>query len=469
MVARLSQLILGVFLVLGAGSVVILVGLLARRRPDWLLAVFSVVIVLTPKSGALSLGTFGGRNVLGTDPVLAVAVAAAIIGVPQLHRRFRRSGVRLVALLLMIAAQAIIGFLIHSTDALLQLRGLLVLIGLSAFVLSLDDDRDLRGLVRRWLYWTAGALCVLAVQRAATGGLGNANLVQYTPDGGAITSRIENADQIVVVAAAAIQSLFEQTEKYRPAVAVRTSMFFAVVLIAQHRSVWVATAAGVGIMAARAIPWRKVVGVAIGVVFLGCLASPVIIFSSLGSTVERSLADSLSTVSATTGTGGARLNDSGQLVTRALAKGSPVVLFGSPFGTPVERFENGRLVTFNPHDAYLEIFLNLGLVGLGIVVTVLLPLMVRAWKGRGAELGLFVLFVIYSFAYPFPTQLAPVLAALFVMPERAPELVVAPIALQRQRGSLQVRRLHSPSNLPLRPGRPQAGTYSNATVSTVRL
>ena len=433
-----SRIALVVFAFLSAGALVsisLLFGRLARRVPGLLLASFSLVILLTPRSGALSLGHVGPRQVLGVDPVLLVAIGAATRGLPNLARRLGAMRIRCTLLLVMVVTQTLLGFLIYSNRALLEVRSLLVLIGLIMFMLSLDEDHDLEQLARSWLYWTAGALCLLALERAATSGVGNANSSVLTSTGELITTRVANASQIIVVAAAGLLSLYENARRSSVPTVLRTGAFFAVVLVGQHRTVWVAMTTGVIMIAARSVRPHQLTRAVGGLVLLCVLLSPVIVLSGAAGKAGASVSDSLSSVSTTTGTGGARVSSTGQLITRARARGPLIELFGGNYGTPVERIEAGRLVTYQPHDAYVQAFLNSGLVGLGLFLAVLLPLWRRAWRQRDGWLAVITLFLVYSSGYSFPYELAPVLAALFIPAVRARVMPAAIAAETREAAS----------------------------------
>jgi len=436
-----SRIALIVFTLLTAGALISmtsLLGGLARRVPGVLLAAFSLVILLTPRSGQLSLGHVGPRQILGVDPVLLVAIGAAARGLPNLARRLGGLRMRCAFILVMVVTQTALGYLIYRNQALLEVRPLLVLIGLIMFLLSLDEGHDLEQLARSWLYWTAGALCLLALERAATSGIGNANLRIVTSTGDLITSRVANASQVAVVAAAGLLSLYENARRSSLPTVLRTVAFFAVVLVAQHRSVWVATTAGVIVLAGRSVRPQQLTRVVGQFTLLCVLLSPVLVVSGAAAKVGASVSESLASVSTTTGTGGARVSSTGQLITRARARGPLIELFGGNYGTPVERIEGGRLVTYQPHDAYVQAFLNSGLVGLGLFLAVLLSLLRGAWRQRGGGLAIITLFLVYSFAYSFPYELAPALAALFSRTVQATETPTA-VASETRKGAARRR------------------------------
>lgn len=407
--AWLTMIFLGLLSMtfLGAG--------LARHRPQWLLGAFSIVILLTPRSGEFSLGHVGGRQVLGEDPVLVVALVGAFLGLSRLAERLGSLRHRAGFLALLVAFHLVAGYVIYANDAILSARSFVLIVALVAFLLSLDEDKDVEALVRSWLLWTSGALSLLALERAVTGGIGNANTQVLTAAGESVTTRVEIASQIAIVAAAALLSLYETLLKPRPATVVRTAAFILVVLIGQHRSVWFAAAAGLAVLLIRSVRPLQVARGLGALAFIAVLLSPVIVYSGIGSKIGVALSDSVSTLSTTTGTGGGRVSGNGQLIAHAREKGTVTVLFGSHYGAPVERIENGRLVTYQAHDAYVQTFLDVGLVGLATILALLLPLLSRAWRHRGGWLAVGVLFMVYSVAYAFPPQLAPVLAALCVL------------------------------------------------------
>lgn len=66
------------------------------------------------------------------------------------------------------------------------------------------------------------------------------------------------------------------------------------------------------------------------------------------------------------------------LVGRAIAEGPFRILFGGGFGIGYERRLNGADILFSPHNMYVEIFLNAGLLGLLPMIAFFLTLLRRA-------------------------------------------------------------------------------------------
>lgn len=405
--------LLGLLAVMGA---VFRLGHLARRHPQWLLGAYSLVLVTLPKTGqAESLVSVLGLNVLVVDPILLVMIAGAVFGSSTLLERLKGFNVRSMSFVALVLAYALVGLGLHGKASLNEARGMLFMLGFVAFLLSLPKDRDLIHVVRSWLYWTAFGLCVAASVRAAQSGLGNANDVVLLADGTTIATRVLTAQQALVVAAAALLSIADALRVSGALPLARTVLYLVVVVVAQTRSVWLASVAGVLLLFIRGVPKRRLPAIAVSTLIIGPFVAVALILTSVGGEVANAVSTSFASASATTGTGGARIDDNRQLIQRARSQGADVVLFGTTYGAPFVRTENGRLVTFQPHDGYVQTFLEMGLVGLGLVLSILLPLWRRAWRARSIWLGLATLFLVFSISYGFPEDLAPVVAVLFTL------------------------------------------------------
>lgn len=70
------------------------------------------------------------------------------------------------------------------------------------------------------------------------------------------------------------------------------------------------------------------------------------------------------------------------LVKQALAQGPGTILFGTGFGGSFDRLMGGGTVTVSPHNAYVEIFLDSGLLGLGFYVAFFAQVALSLWQRR---------------------------------------------------------------------------------------
>ncbi len=415
-----------------------LLAIWARSQPWVVLLPLSAVIVLTPKTGATPLATLAGRAVLPVDVVLALAAVAAALGIGHLSNNLRGSRLAAVVLVLASAVSFGAGFGTFGTRAVLELRPLLALLTLTAYVLSLDAVNAVAA-VRRWLYFTAGALVVLAAGRVITQGLGNANDLVLV-DGQMVTTRPLVSSQAALVGAAALIAGYDWATGRGSRFGAAAACFAAVVVLTQHRSVWVATLAG-GLLLLPRLAAARVVKATLVVLWASALLAPLLLLPAWGDTLTATLARSAATASLSSGTGGDRTASAALLVRRSLDAGLSDVLLGRPYGSGWERSVLGRVETYQPHNAYVQTFGRSGLVGLIAVLVVVGSALARRRRPPSAQVavGWVALFAVYSTAYAFPFELAP-LVAIAVMNGAAlaaPE-VGTPAARLTQREPLPV-------------------------------
>lgn len=154
------------------------------------------------------------------------------------------------------------------------------------------------------------------------------------------------------------------------------AMVFAVfVLVLQHRSVWVASMAGMGTLAfalsrAKKGAAMKMAAIGIGIVVLVGIAATSMkdVSSSIQSQAERAVGEG--------GTfQGGRVNSWAALLKDWGTSGSPVTyLIGKPFGSGYERYTSDyaqKAVTYQPHNYYVQLLFRGGLIGLGAFLWVL--------------------------------------------------------------------------------------------------
>jgi hypothetical protein len=174
-----------------------------------------------------------------------------------------------------------------------------------------------------------------------------------------------------------------------------------IVILLQHRTVWVVVAAmavaGWALRPAR--PGQRILSGAFGVTALGlaALAFYVGAFGNVGGTLAASAEEARSTHSTLTW----RVMGWQDL----LDKPRSVVewLIGTPFGAGYERYVNGTLVEFSPHDYYLHVGMRLGVMGLALLVAAYTLIWWRLPRDSPSSLPLRVLIVgqlVFFVAYP---------------------------------------------------------------------
>lgn len=158
-------------------------------------------------------------------------------------------------------------------------------------------------------------------------------------------------------------------------------LFAAFVLVLQHRTVWVASLGGVGMLAfvlskARAGVGMKMVAAGVGVVVLvGVMATSLQgVSGSIQSQAERAVS------SGGTFYGG-RVTSWVALLKDWAGSGSPsTYLIGKPFGGGYERYTTDfaqKAVTYQPHNYYVQLLYRGGLIGLAAFLWVM-------WHAAGA-------------------------------------------------------------------------------------
>lgn len=182
----------------------------------------------------------------------------------------------------------------------------------------------------------------------------------------------------------------------------RTTLFaslfmLGLVVVLQHRSVWVATLGALAVLAwhqraevsAKAFP---IIGM--GVVMLGLAATFVALDPS--SRLSGALEKSVVSVTESRGTHIDRMIGWQELLTDfARSAGPENWLLGKPYGSGYERIVLGRLQEFSPHNYYVQLLLRLGLVGLLLFLWVHFTLRHRVRAGVTSGLSAPVLHTVF--------------------------------------------------------------------------
>jgi hypothetical protein len=160
-----------------------------------------------------------------------------------------------------------------------------------------------------------------------------------------------------------------------------TGLVFVVFLgLSQHRSVWLAALfAGVAAYVTVGSPARRLL--TRWVLLAGVLLLVPLIVGPGGAV----LGDLRSAVT-DLGTYDARTFGWSSLIGRAWGEGPFTVFFGAPFGSGYERVEPGLIVvSYNPHNWYVSIFLRLGVVGLVGYIAIIGAAIIRGARERAGQ------------------------------------------------------------------------------------
>jgi hypothetical protein len=419
------------FYLFAAMTLVTVAILVAWAHPRVALLALGVLTVMATDATPVPLLTVLSTAVFPPDILAIVLAGAAILRGAQLRKNLEGLGIAALILVVLFSTNLVFGISTFGTGAIVQARPTIYLLAGTAYFLSLDLA-ELKDSILRYTVWVGVALAVLGVWRWGTRGLGSADELFQAADGSFQLTRIMIAPQAMVVACGALISLWKWTEGRRQGDAILTSVLFAIVALAQHRTVWAATIGALVVMLVFARPDLRrrlaLVGVGAAVVLAPLVAGGVL------SPILAHLGKSASTASLDSGTFGWREQGWGQLIQTSKGRGAPTVLFGDDFGQSTNRIINGQLVTVSAHSFYVSTFLRAGLVG----IFVLVPLIGRWLRRRGQPLmlALGVALGLYGVAYSVDFLVAPIVALLL----SRPVLRAGPIGLR-------ITRLHGATGL----------------------
>jgi hypothetical protein len=385
----------------------------ASRHSSWFVLVpLSVVAIFTPRSAPdLYLGTVAGIQVRLIDVVAVVAATSALTRWPSIVRRLGRARWAALGVTVFTAASLVAGAAAFGTGAWVSGSSLPVALALGSYMLSMPDAEESLEVGLRWLALTGLALCGVAAFNWWSTGLGTAD-ESIVIDGSLTTGRILVSWQALMVAAAGLVLVLLSWQRRSARALSGALLCLLVVVLAQHRSVWVATVAGV-IVVLYYLGQRRGLAAGLVCVWALLLLSPL----SAAAPVREVLAElssSLASASTSSGTGGTRFLGAGVIVQQQLEQGPWTILFGSPFGTPWNRVIEGTLVTFQPHNLYVEMFARVGLVGLLLLVALLLVGFRRQLRSRGLLGPVVAAALVYGLSYGLPVLLAPLLGLALV-------------------------------------------------------
>lgn len=415
------------FLTIGAAAIMALAVCLARRSAWVVLVPLGLLVVATPKTGELALGSIAGVQVRLIDAIAVIAGGAALTRFRFIRQRVTGISVPLLLFIVLAVLSLAAGALVYGTAAWLSASTALVSLAVGAYALSLVDWLSTLRTVEQWLILASAGVCVVAVWNAVSDGLGSASEL-VTINGELLTSRVIVSWQALFVSAAAMVLLNRAVEQARWRPAALALPFLAIVIVAQHRSVWAATLVGAISLLPR-LGLTRTARVALVSAWSLLLLAPLALVVQ-GSGLWGSVLSSLDSVSASSGTGGVRFEGAQVIVGQQLSQGPWTVLFGSPYGSPWDRVVQGRLISFQPHNFYVEVMARAGLVALACLIVLLWSMFRRQQKARTSLAPVVALTAAYCLAYGFPIVLAPAIGLAASKPESPPDETATDAAKQ---------------------------------------
>jgi len=199
----------------------------------------------------------------------------------------------------------------------------------------------------------------------------------------------------------------------RPGLLLLTVVCLLLTLLLFHRSVWFSTLAGLtALMLVNPRNLVPVSGIILVVSLIGGVAAGLagglgqdLLAAPLASAVGEALSENSSLDWRVTGWE--------ILLQRTFAEGPLSILFGGGFGTGYERVIGWSEIGYSPHNVYVEIFINAGLVGLGLWLLFHAATVFVLWTrqvpedtllDRGASIALMVSLLAYGLPYSPPTE-----------------------------------------------------------------
>ncbi|WP_285245872.1 O-antigen ligase family protein [Pseudarthrobacter sp. fls2-241-R2A-127] len=355
--------------------------------------------------------SIGNIHVFQEDAISALLLAVTILSVRTVWQNLGQRALIPLLMLAVLVVNLAIGFKSFGMPAIVEFRPFFYFFACLAWGLSLDwAGESAKKHARYFLYICGWGLVAIAALNIAKHGIASSSDMYIDPEGTYHTLRPVVASQAAVLTVAGLYALYEWGRVRGAKLFLSGIAFSGVVIVAQHRSVWIAFAAGIlvlGLRAASAIRWR----IALLAIFssFGIL---ILALSGALTTVMDSFAASIDAVTATNSTLTDRTSGWDSLVSDSLSRGPAAVLFGQPFGTGYLRIgPNGLPQTYAPHNWYVSIYLRTGIVGALSFSSILLGALVRLAKQRSIWAGVMACIAVFALAYTVQWFIAPLIAA----------------------------------------------------------
>jgi O-antigen ligase len=384
MEALLATPAVGAMVVLGSGRL--------YTRPAFGAALVLILylmnaVVVSPLSGELAGFTLYPEDVVFSG-VFAVAVLRLTVGGYLLARHWPW---------LLFGAATMVSFTMGSQlyglkPAGVEYRSVFYVVAGCLYSASFRVDSEEAGrLVRLWL-WSAALLVVLAWLRWAAEFLQLGVRSQWAGVGGDNPMRVLNAGQAFFLSQAFVTTVYLLRHvTARAVLSCYAGLLLVTVILLQHRSVWVVTAACCLMLAWRERALRKLLGVVALALVLG--APSYFLVNRYADTVGESLRSSVAEpFDSRRSTIAWRAVLWEQHFIEFVALSGAQTWFGVGFGNPTIYSVEGGAVSHAAHNYFVFALNRMGILGLVSLVLAygLLLRRLRGWPGSWDYLGLFV-------------------------------------------------------------------------------
>jgi hypothetical protein len=357
----MSLAVLGVGALLGLVLVEVVI-----RRSDVGAALILAVLVLGEVTPHIDLSLLTSPVRVGPNDLVVVVLLTAAVARLLRARRLAPVHWMLIAFLALVVWSIARGAGPHGIPAAVaEGRKYLQFTSALLYFSTVEFRHDLFGRIGRlWLVFTA-VLCSITVARW----VGNAAGMTSGFFAGYSNVRVIPAAMTLTLAQGAILAFPLLLQRDRLLLRFVTPTLFAFVLLLQHRTVWIAAAAGTFYLL-----WRER---ALAKRALTVLAVALGILSALSFTVfddeNNQISEQLATSAQSTGTFEWRYEGWVALFRDSGPRDAEEQLTGLPFGTGWTRvLSPGRVVDVSPHNFYIETFLRTGALGVALLLAVYL-------------------------------------------------------------------------------------------------
>ncbi|WP_295835776.1 hypothetical protein [uncultured Microbacterium sp.] len=363
----------------------------------YFIAAFAVIAWELPDSP--SLVSIAGVQIKPEDFISITLLASALTSIRQMSRNLVRVGPFLGLFVLCLAISLASGLMHYGTQAFNEARSTIWLVAAVAWVLSRDWSQSSASLPRLFLH-CGSLLCAVAVIHVVVYGWGGADSFVTAATGVLQTGRPLVSGQALVLLCCGLSLILTSGAIRVPDLLVGY-VFVAVSILCMHRSIWVAAALGLLVVAVslrgRALASTVLLAFYSGVVLMCLLASGAL--AAFGVTVSHALSSD--------GTLNAREGSWTELIDQSIQQGPQTVIFGASFGAGWGRVVNGLFIDFNPHNWYVVLYLRIGLVGLLLAAGIIGYAFIRVLRVSRVSLAVLTAICAYAWFYHLPWYIAP--------------------------------------------------------------
>jgi O-antigen ligase len=374
MVNQLLYLVGGVTLILE-------IGVVFARRADWAVPVVVIAALLEVSQSTPHI-VVGGVTVGSTDVMTATLLVALAI---RAARGYRPDSL-VMTLLALLTLNVVRGSAAYGLQASFnQGRGYLYFFGAAGFFSTFRDPAERSfHLVRTWWVRAEWVLAFVALAFLARHGFSS-----YASGNDSATRPLVSGQALMVLEAGLLAMPYGKRRGARQHIP--SVLALAVVLLSAQRTVWVATGLSLAVLAVmstlgEASKLQRRARVVVGTSIVGLSAVLLIGLGPVSSSVDRAYSSATEKDS----TFSWRVQGWVDLIDQQRAGSGTNLVLGDPLGAGYTHRAGGQTTKAPPHSVYVSTLVDLGLVGLGLLVALFVRVArrLRRRMRRGEPLAL---------------------------------------------------------------------------------